>query len=171
MRCIKILDRLKEEFKCFFLYKMCKKFKILYNYNQGHGNIHASCVNVICSISIFLLGDLEKILFLHSCTDRSRRCADKKCWLLLNRCQMPNVIKEGDVGQGHNGTHLQVGGAGDTFIRSGLVDNFLKELYVFVGAGTMPKRNTFTGWGSCAFIRWEERIFLKRTGKLCFQTT
>ena len=67
---------------------------------------------------------------------------------------MPNVIKEGDVGQGHNGTHLQVGGSGDTFIRSwsGLVDNFLKELFLFmsfmnVGAGTMPKRNTFTGWG------------------------
>ena len=65
---------------------------------------------------------------------------------------MPNVIKEGDVGQGHNGTHLQVGGPGDTFIRTSLVDNFLKELFLFmslmnVAAGKMPKRNTFTGWG------------------------
>ena len=101
-------------------------------------------MNVICSISIFLLGDLEKILFLHSCTDRSRRCADKKCWLLLNRCQMPNVIKEGDVGQGHNGTHLQVGEPRDTFIRSrsGLADNFLRRFFLFmsltnIGAGTM----------------------------------
>ena len=66
---------------------------------------------------------------------------------------MPNVIKEGDVGQGHNGTHLQVGGPGDTFIRSGLVDNFLKELFFFmsltnIGANTLSKWNTFTEWGS-----------------------
>ena len=92
--------------------------------------------------SILLFGDFENILSLHSCNDRSRRCADKKCWLLLNRCQMPNVIKEGDVGQGHNGTHLQVGGPGDTFIRTSLVDNFLKELFLFmslmnIGAGTI----------------------------------
>ena len=63
---------------------------------------------------------------------------------------MPNVIKEGDVGQGHNGTHLQVGGPGDTFIRSGLVDNFLKEFFLFISlinlcAGAMPMRSTFTG--------------------------
>ena len=121
--------------------------------------VHYLCVLIndlkrtICK-SIWLLGDFENILSFYSCTDRSRRCADKKCWLLLNRCQMPNVIKEGDVEQGHNGTHLQVGGSGDTFIRSrsGLVDNFLKELFLFmslmnVGAVTMPKRNTFTGWG------------------------
>ena len=66
----------------------------------------------------FTFWDFENILSLHSCTDRSRRCADKKCWLLLNRCQMPNVIKEGDVGQGHNGTHLQDGGVGDLEILS-----------------------------------------------------
>ena len=101
-------------------------------------------------MSILLFGDFKNKLSLHSYTDRSRRCADKKCWLLLNRCQMPNVIKEGDVGQGHNGTHLQVGGPGDTFIRSGLVDNFLKEFFLFISlinlcAGAMPMRSTFTG--------------------------
>ena len=96
--------------------------------------VHYLCV-LMCDLkrtiykSILLFGDFENILSLHSCNDRSRRCADKKCWLLLNRCQMPNVIKEGDVGQGHNGTHLQVGGPGDTFIRSGLVDNFLKGAF------------------------------------------
>ena len=64
MRCIKILDRLKEEFKCFFLYKMCKKFKILYNYNQGHGNIHARCVKCyLFNINFSFGGFGENIIF------------------------------------------------------------------------------------------------------------
>ena len=75
---------------------------------------------------------------------------------------MPNVIKEGDVEQGHNGPHLQVGGSGDTFIRSGLVNNFLRRVFsLCLGRILVPvqcQKGTHLQVGG-AFIQREERIF------------